>query len=65
MAQVREIVVRAAHVVRRYGNSGLGRVLVRDTGEASAVKIENATVSASDSLMIDLRPGRFVGRFKN
>ncbi len=41
-------------------------LLVRDAGEAAAVKIENATVSASDSLTVDLRSGGgFVGRFKN
>jgi alpha-glucosidase len=39
--------------------------LVRDTGEAAAVKIENATLSGSDSLTLDLRSGGgFVGKFE-
>ncbi|MGA2118472.1 MAG: glycoside hydrolase family 97 catalytic domain-containing protein [Bryobacteraceae bacterium] len=39
--------------------------LVRDAGEAAAVKIEQLTLSASDSLSVDLRSGGgFVARFK-
>lgn len=39
--------------------------LVRDTGEAAAVTIENKTVSRNDSLSLDLRSGGgFLGRFK-
>ena len=38
--------------------------LIRDTGEASAVKIEHVTLRSTDSLYIDLRSGGgFVGRF--
>jgi alpha-glucosidase len=38
--------------------------LIRDTGEASAVKIEHLTLEGSDPLYIDLRSGGgFVGRF--
>jgi alpha-glucosidase len=38
--------------------------LIRDTGEASAVKIEHLTAQASDPLYIDLRSGGgFVGKF--
>ena len=38
--------------------------LIRDTGEASAVKIEHMTAQASDPLYVDLRSGGgFVGRF--
>ena len=41
-------------------------LLIRDTGEAAAVKVENLTLSAGDSLYIDLRSGGgFVGRFRN
>jgi alpha-glucosidase len=41
-------------------------MLIRDTGEAAAVKVENLTLSATDSLNIDLRSGGgFVGRFRN
>jgi alpha-glucosidase len=38
--------------------------LIRDTGEASAVKIEHSTMERGDPLYIDLRSGGgFVGRF--
>jgi alpha-glucosidase len=38
--------------------------LLRDTGEAAAVKIENVTVAAADSLFLNLRSGGgFVARF--
>jgi alpha-glucosidase len=38
--------------------------LIRDTGEASAVKMEHPTLRSTDSLYIDLRSGGgFVGRF--
>ena len=38
--------------------------LIRDTGEAAAVKTEHLTLSRNDSLYIDLRSGGgFVGRF--
>lgn len=40
--------------------------LVRDAGEAAALKIEHLTVSAADSLSLDLPPGGgFVARFRN
>jgi alpha-glucosidase len=38
--------------------------LIRDAGEASAVKVEHSTMQATDPLYIDLRSGGgFVGRF--
>jgi alpha-glucosidase len=38
--------------------------LIRDTGEAAAVKIENVTFAAADPLFVNLRSGGgFVGRF--
>jgi hypothetical protein len=39
--------------------------LVRDATQAAAVRIEDRTVTRSDSLFIDLRSGGgFVGRFQ-
>jgi len=39
--------------------------LVRDAGEAAAVKIEQLTLAAGDSLSVDLRSGGgFVARLK-
>jgi hypothetical protein len=38
--------------------------LIRDTGEAAAVKMEHMTLQGSDPLYISLRSGGgFVGRF--
>jgi hypothetical protein len=39
--------------------------LLRDTGDPAALKVEHVTLSASDSLSIDLRSGGgFVAMFK-
>jgi hypothetical protein len=39
--------------------------LIRDAGEAAAVKIEHLTLAAGDSLSVDLRSGGgFVARLK-
>jgi alpha-glucosidase len=46
------------------GQGSYKSVLVRDTGEAAAVKIEHVTSRNSDSLYIELRSGGgFVARF--
>jgi hypothetical protein len=40
-------------------------MLIRDTGEAAAVKIEHLTLSRNDQLFANLRSGGgFVGRFQ-
>ena len=46
------------------GTGSYHSVLIRDTGEAAAVKTESLTLRSSDSLYIDMRSGGgFVGRF--
>jgi alpha-glucosidase len=46
------------------GTGSYHSMLIRDTGEAAAVKTETLTLRSSDSLYIDMRSGGgFVGRF--
>jgi hypothetical protein len=46
------------------GQGSYKSMLLRDTGEAAAVKIEHLTARSGDALYIDLRSGGgFVGRF--
>jgi alpha-glucosidase len=58
-------VARAVHVDLSFlGTGSYLATLVRDAGEASAVKIEHMTLERGEPLYIDLRSGGgFVGRF--
>jgi alpha-glucosidase len=50
---------------RTPGRRSYQATLIRDTGEAAAVKMESVSVTSSETLTIDLRSGGgFVGRFR-
>jgi alpha-glucosidase len=47
------------------GTGSYKSMLIRDTGEAAAVKVEHLTLSRNDTLFVDLRSGGgFIGRFQ-
>jgi alpha-glucosidase len=58
-------VAKTVHVDLSFlGQGSYKSMLLRDTGEAAAVKIEHLTLRQNDALYIDLRSGGgFVGRF--